>query len=99
MSIFDIYHRRASRTAQDRSVRLSKPGRNGARGGLGGAGIDFGLGQGAQRVIDDDGVEVGHAERGALHLGLIQEFGRDDDRRRPSQRFESDAVMRTARRA
>ena len=45
------------------------------------------------------GAEVRHAERGALHFGLVQKFGGDNDRDRPSERFESDSVMRTARRA
>jgi hypothetical protein len=78
---------------------LAEPYRDRARGGLSGAGVDLGLGKRAQRVIDHDRREVGHAERVALHLRLVQEFGGDDDRGRPSQRFELDAVMRTARRA
>ena len=35
----------------------------------------------------------------ALHLGLVDEFGGDDDRGGPSQGFERNSVMRTARRA
>ena len=49
-------------------------------------------------MVDHDRREVGHAECVALHLGLVQKFGGDDDRRRPPQGFETDAVMRTARR-
>jgi hypothetical protein len=63
------------------------------------AALDLRLGQGAERVVDDHRDEVGHAERVALHLGLVQELGRDDDRGRAAQGFEADAVMRTARRA
>jgi phosphomannomutase len=50
-------------------------------------------------MIDDDRGKIGHAERVALHLGLVQKFGRDDDRGRAAQAFETDSVMRTARRA
>ena len=74
----------------------AEPACNGLLGGLRGAGIDLGFAQGAERVVDDDRREVGHAERVALHLGLVPEFGGDDDRGRPPQAFESDAVMRTA---
>ena len=45
------------------------------------------------------GDEVGHAERGALNLRLVQKLARDHDRGRPAQRFECNAIMRTARRA
>ena len=58
--------------------------------------LDLRLGQGAERVVDDDREEAGHAERIALHLGLVQEFGGDDDRGRAAQGFETDTVMRTA---
>ena len=50
--------------------------------------VDFLVGQGAERVVDDDRREIGHAERVALHLRFVQEFGRDDDRRRPAGGFE-----------
>jgi hypothetical protein len=61
--------------------------------------VELRLRQGAERVVDDDGDEVRHPERIALHLGLVQEFRGDDDRGRAAQGFEADAVMRTARRA
>ncbi len=61
--------------------------------------LDLLVGESAERVLDHDWVKIAHAERVALHLRLVQEFGGDDDRGRPSQRFELDAVMRTARRA
>jgi hypothetical protein len=62
-----------------------------------GAALDFGLGQGAERVLDDDRQQIWHAERVALHLGLVPKFAGDDDRRRAAQGFESDGIMRTAR--
>ena len=50
-------------------------------------------------MIDHNRHEIGHAERGTLHLGLVQKFGGHNNRGRPPQRFQFDAVMRTARRA
>jgi hypothetical protein len=50
-------------------------------------------------MLDYDGDEIAHAERVALDLSLVQEFGGDDDRCRATGRFELDAVMRTARSA
>jgi hypothetical protein len=50
-------------------------------------------------MVDNDRGEIAHAERMALHLCLVQELGSDDNRGRPAQCFESDAVMRTARSA
>ena len=67
--------------------------------GLFGTRIDFNLGQGAERMINNRRSEARHTERIALHLRLVQELGSDDHRRRATQRFESDSVMRTARRA
>ena len=64
-----------------------------------GARLDLRLGQGAERMIDNCGGKIAHAERIALHFCLVQELGGDDDRCRPAQSFESDAVMRTARSA
>jgi hypothetical protein len=61
--------------------------------------VDFLVGQSAERVLDDHRGKIVHPERVALHLRFVQEFGCDDDRRRPAGGFESDAVMRTARRA
>ena len=57
------------------------------------------IGQCAERVVDDDRSEILHAERGALHLCLVQELGGDDHCRGAAGCFETDAVMRTARRA
>jgi hypothetical protein len=48
-------------------------------------------------MLDHDRGEIVHAKRVPLHLGLVQEFGGDDDRRRAAGSFESDAIMRTAR--
>jgi hypothetical protein len=45
---------------------------------------DLGLGQGAERMIDNHGDEIAHAERVALHLRFVQELGGDDDRCRPA---------------
>jgi hypothetical protein len=78
--------------------RCAQPDRSGLNGGLLRTPLDLLLRQGAERVVDHDGDEVVHAERIALHLCLVQEFRRDDDRRRTSGGFQSDAVMRTARR-
>jgi hypothetical protein len=59
--------------------------------------VDLGVGQGAERVIDHDRGEIGHAERITLHPRFVQKFGGDDDRRRAAQGFETNTVMRTAR--
>jgi len=53
-------------------------------GGLCCTRLDFSLGQGAKRMIDNYRSEVTHAERVALHLRLVQEFGSNDDRGRPA---------------
>ena len=50
-------------------------------------------------MIDDHRDEVVQAERVALRLCLVQKLGSHDNRGWPAQRFESDAVMRTARSA
>ena len=50
-------------------------------------------------MVDNHQGEIVHAERMALRLCLVQELGGDDNRCRPAQCFESDAVMRTARSA
>ncbi len=78
---------------------LTKPYAWRLLGRLRGAGVDLGVRDRAERVVDDHRLEIGHAERDALHLGLVPELGGDDDRGRPSEGFEGDAVMRTARRA
>jgi len=84
----------------ERPSHLSpEPARDGLLRRLGGAGVDLGLGDRAEGVVDHDGREVGHTEGGALHLGLVRELGGNDDRGRAAQGFEGDAVMRTARRA
>ena len=64
-----------------------------------GARFDLRLGQSAERMVDNHRDEIAHAQRVALRLGLVQELGGDDDRRRPARSLESDAVMRTARSA
>jgi hypothetical protein len=61
--------------------------------------IDLFIGQCTDWVVDNHGSEIVHAERVALHLRFVQEFGGDDDRCRAAGGFEPDAVMRTARRA
>jgi hypothetical protein len=61
--------------------------------------LDLFLGQSAERVVNYDRGEVAHAERVALHLCLVQEFRSDDNCRGAAGGFQSDAVMRTARRA
>jgi len=61
--------------------------------------VDFCVGQCAERVLNDDGNELVHAECIALHLRLVQKLRGDDDRRRAAGGFEPDPVMRTARRA
>lgn len=68
-------------------------------GGLLRALLDLFLGQSAERVVDYDRGEVAHAERVALHLCLVQELRGDDNCRGAAGGFQSDAVMRTARRA
>src|SRR5712691_2527053 len=60
-------------------------------------GVDLGIRDRAERVIDDDRVQVRHAERGPLDLGFVEEFARYDDCGWPPQPFECDAIMRTAR--
>jgi hypothetical protein len=67
--------------------------------GLLGARFDLGIGQGAERVVDDHRDQIAHTEGVALHLRLVQKLGGDDNRGRPAQRFQSNAVMRTARSA
>lgn len=64
-----------------------------------GAAVDLGVGQGAERMVDDDRRQIGQAQRVALHQRLVQKLAGDDDRRRAAQGFETDGVMRTARRA
>ena len=68
-------------------------------GGLLRALLDFLVGQGAERVLDHDQSEIAHAERIALHLRLVQELRGDDNCGGAAGGFQSDAVMRTARRA
>jgi hypothetical protein len=41
------------------------------REGLFGASVDLGIGQGAERMVDDDRIEIRHAEGGALHFGFV----------------------------
>ena len=50
-------------------------------------------------MLDDHWDEIAHIKSVALYLRLVEEFGGDNDRCRPAQYFESDAVMRTARSA
>ena len=52
--------------------------------GLLGARFDLGIGQGAERMVDDHGDEIAHAQGVALHLRLVQELGGDDNRGRPA---------------
>ena len=61
--------------------------------------LDLLVGESAERVLDHDGVKIAHAERVALHLRLVQELRGDDNCRGAAGGFQSDAVMRTARRA
>ena len=61
--------------------------------------LDLLIGQSAERVVNYDRDEIAHAERVALHLCLVQEFRSDDNCRGAAGGFQSDAVMRTARRA
>jgi hypothetical protein len=68
-------------------------------GGLLRALVDLLVGQSAERVFDNDRGEIAHTERIALHLRLVQEFRCDDNCRGAAGGFQSDAVMRTARRA
>ena len=68
-------------------------------GGLLRALLDLLVGESAERVPDNDGGEIVHAERIALHLRLVQELDCDDDCRGAAGGFQSDGVMRTARRA
>jgi hypothetical protein len=88
MSKLEVHYRTGASSAPDCDALLDR---------LRGAGVDLGIRDRAERVIDDDWVHVRHAERGALDLGFVQELARDDDCGRPSQRFECDAIMRTAR--
>ena len=60
--------------------------------------LDLRFGQSAERMIDNRRHEIVHAERVALHFGLVQKFRGHDDCGRPPKGFEADAVMRTARR-
>jgi hypothetical protein len=48
----------------------------------------------AKRLIADRRDEIGHAERGALHRQFTAGFGRDDDRRRETQGFGTNTLMR-----
>ena len=64
-----------------------------------GARFDLRFGQRAERVIDNRRDKIAHTERIALYFRLVEELGGDNDRCRPAQCFESDAVMRTARSA
>lgn len=81
-------------------MRFSPEPHVGALAGcLCGARFDLGLGQCAERVVDDHREQIAHAEGIALQLGLALELGGDDDRRRAAERFEGNAVMRTARSA
>ena len=50
-------------------------------------------------MIDNRRDKIAHTERIALYFRLVEELGGDNDRCRPAQCFESDAVMRTARSA
>ena len=93
----DPDHFKASRIETRCAGKLTPPLSKALGEGLSGALVDLGFGQGAQRVIDDDRDEVGHAERVTLHLRLMQKFGGDDDRRRTAKGLEAHAVMRTAR--
>jgi len=68
-------------------------------GGLLRALLDLLVGEGAERVFDHHRGEFVHAERVALHLCLVQEFRSDDNCRGAAGGFQSDGVMRTARRA
>jgi hypothetical protein len=61
--------------------------------------LDLGVAQGAERMIDNDRGEIGHAEGIALYQRFVQKFGGYNDRRRAAQGFETNGVMRTARRA
>ena len=93
----DPDHFKASRIETRCAGKLAPPLSKALGEGLSGALVDLGFGQGAQRVIDDDRDEVGHAERVTLHPRLMQKFGGDDDCRWAAQGFETDTVMRTAR--
>ena len=79
-------------------LTLQPPG-YGLIGCLCGAGVDLGLRDRAEGMVDDDRFEIGHAERGPLDLGLMQKLGGDNHGDGASKGFKSDAVMRTARRA
>jgi hypothetical protein len=61
---------------------LAEPTGDALAEGLLGTPVDFRVGQGAERVVDDNRYQIGHAERRTLHLRFVQEFGGDDDRRR-----------------
>ncbi len=81
------------------SQRLPEQNADALGGSLLRASVDFLVGQSAERVLDDHWGKIVHPERVALHLRFVQEFGGDDDHCRAAGGFESDAVMRTARRA
>jgi hypothetical protein len=53
-------------------------------GGLCCTRLDFSLGQGAKRMIDNYRSEVMHTERVALHFCFVQKLGGDDDRSWPA---------------
>jgi len=78
---------------------LRQPNRDRLRGGLLRPPLNLRVGQCAERMFDDDRQEVCHAERVALHFGFVQKLGCHDDCGRAAGGFESDGVMRTARRA
>jgi hypothetical protein len=51
-------------------------------GGLFGTRLDFSLGQGAKRMIDNHRGKIVHAERVTLHFCFVQKLSGDDDRGR-----------------
>ena len=61
--------------------------------------LDLLVGERAERVFDDDRGEIVHTESITLHLCLVQEFRGHDNCRGAAGGFQSNAVMRTARRA
>ena len=76
-----------------------EPSRDALAKGLVGALVDFGVGERAERMVDDHRGEIRHAEGLALHQRFVQKFAGNNDRGRAAQGFETDGVMRTARRA